>query len=216
MARRTPPGTGNVPVVFRFQPPSPCPFVDLRGEMSHFQQINPMTQRGSGEVEQTLFLETGVFAYKFYGGGQNWWLDPHNHRTRSRNGARNNILVIGGTDEPVLHAPARPFLFVQDSGSVCVRAGLRKGSFHSLSVLWDEGEGHRQTPLHIVASEDEHLLLEAYLPTSAQRFHYAFVLPNDQLVGRQGGAGQMFSVERKDITPAAPDWWRTAVVYTVF
>lgn len=214
MARRRPPRLEELPVVFRFRPPRPAELVDLRGEMTHFQHVFPMTPAPGGFFEKTVRLGTGVYAYKMYGGGD-WWLDPQNDRTRSRDGARNNVVVIGGTDEPVLHAPARPFVFTTDDGRVCLRAALRKGAGHELAVRWDEGDGPRETPLAIVAEEDEHLLFEACLPASARAVEYVFRLADGRLIGRAGGAAQAMRVARSEITPDTPEWWRDAAVYTV-
>lgn len=215
MARRPPHRPEELPVVFRFQPPRPARFVDLRGEMTHFQHVSPMAEPSAGVFEQTVRLGTGVYAYKLYGGGDDWWLDPHNPRTRSRDGARNNVAVIGGTDEPVLHAPARPFVFTTDDGRLCLRAGLRRGAGLELAVRWDEGDGPRVTPLVIVAEEDEHLLFEVSLPVSARAVEYVFQLADGRLIGRAGGAGQALRVARSEVAPATPAWWRDAVVYTV-
>lgn len=213
MARRSP-HLDEIPVVFRFRPPRAAQFVDLRGEMTHFQHVSPMTESPSGLFEKTVRLGPGVYAYKLYGGGDDWWLDPQNGRTRSRDGARNNVVVVGGTDEPVLHAPARPFVFVTDDGRLCVRAALRKGAASELTVRWDEGDGPRETPLAIVAEEDEHLLFEACLPASARAVEYVFALPDGRLIGRAGGAAQALRVARSEIVPDTPAWWRDAVVYT--
>lgn len=214
MARRRPPPE-ELPVVFRFRPPAPAPFVDLRGEMTHFQHVSPMAETAPGQFEKTVRLGTGVYAYKLFGGGDTWWPDPENPRTRSRDGARNNVVVIGGTDEPLLHAPARPFLFTTEDGRLCVRAALRRGAAESVAVRWDEGDGPRETGMQIVAEEDEHLLCEAHLPASARAVEYMFSLPNGHLVGRAGAAGQAFRVTRSHTFLETPEWWRNAVVYTV-
>ncbi len=215
MARRRPPPE-ELAVVFLFRPPAQAPFVDLRGEMTHFQHVSPMTETAPGQFEKTVRLGTGVYAYKLFGGGDSWWPDPENPRTRSRDGVRNNVAVIGGTDEPLLHAPARPFLFTAEDGRLCVRAALRRGAAESVSVRWDEGDGPRETPMQIVAEEDEHLLCEAHLPASARAVEYMFALPNGHLVGRAGASGQAFRVARSHTFPETPEWWRDAVVYTVF
>ncbi len=207
--------TEDLPVVFRFRPPRPPPFVDLRGEMTHFQHVSPMVETSPGLFEKTVRLGDGVFAYKLFGGGDDWWLDPGNPRTRSRDGSRNNVIVVGGTDEPILHAPARPYLFTTEDGRLCIRAALRKGAAEGLAVRWDEGDGPRETPLAIVADEDEHLLCEAHLPVSARAVEYLFALPDGRLVGRAGGAGQAFRIHRSATLIDTPSWWRDAVVYTI-
>ncbi len=215
MPRRRRSSPDEIPVLFRFRPPRPAAFVDLRGEMTHFHHLSPMRQAAPDLFEATVRLGPGVYAYKLFGGGADWWLDPQNPRTRSRDGARNSVVVIGGTDEPVLHAPARPFVFVEDDGRLCIRAGLRRGTSDAIAIRWDEGDGPRETPLAIVAEEDEHLLCEARLPVSARAVEYVFSLSGGRLVGRAGGAAQSLRVARSDVEPETPAWWREAVVYTV-
>ena len=68
MARRRPPPE-ELAVVFLFRPPAQAPFVDLRGEMTHFQHVSPMTETALGQFEKTVRLGTGVYAYKLFGGG---------------------------------------------------------------------------------------------------------------------------------------------------
>ena len=215
MPRRRRSSTDEIPVHFRFRPPRPAAFVDLRGEMTHFHHLSPMRQSAPDLFEAVVRLGPGAYSYKLFGGGDDWWLDPQNPRTRSRDGARNSVVVVGGTEEPILHAPARPFVFVEDDGRLCLRAALRRGASDGLAVRWDEGDGPRETPLAIVADEDEHLLCEVRLPASARAIDYVFVLADGRLVGRAGGVAQSLHVARADVEPSAPSWWREAVVYTV-
>lgn len=203
-------------VTFRFRPPRPSPVVDLRGEVPHFYEYVPMQHVGGGVHEATVPLAVGTYQYKFFLSGDEWLADPHNPRTRSRRGIRNNVVVVGGTDEPILHAPAAPWLFAEDDGRVCVRAGLRRGNGDRLALRWDEGDGPRTASMTIVAREDDHDIHEGHVAASAKKLSYSFVLEDGRCVGAAGGAGQALEIARAGIAPRAPTWWRGAVIYTVF
>jgi cyclomaltodextrinase / maltogenic alpha-amylase / neopullulanase len=204
------------PVTFRFRPPRASHIVDLRGELPHFFDFHPLRAVGGGLYELTLPLSPGVYGYKFFLAGDEWLADPLNPRTRSRDGKSNNVVVVAGTDEPVLHAPARPWVFLDDEGLLVVRAALRRGSGESLRLRWDEGDGERSAGLAQVAEEDEHLLFEARLPASARYVRYLFELEDGRLIGRPGGAATWLEVERSEVRPRAPEWWRDAVIYSIF
>lgn len=206
----------ELPVVFRHRPARPAPFVDLRGDLVHWNHIERMTAREDGWHEATLRLAPGTYVYKLHVGGDAWSLDPDNRRTRARDGEDNSLLVVGGAAEPVLHAPARPWLFQDDDGRVILRAGLRHGHGESLAVRWDEGDGPRTTALAPVAREDRHTLFEGALPASARTLEYVFELDRGLVVGGAGGAGQAFRVPLSALARAAPAWWREAVIYSVF
>lgn len=206
----------SLPVTFRFKPPRASNVVDLRGELPHFYDYTPMPAVGGGAHEVTLALEPGVYAYKFFLAGDEWLLDPENPRSRSRDGYRNSIVCVGGADEPLLHAPARPWVFVDDDGTLVVRAGVRRGQDGALSVRFDEGSGQRHAAMVAVAQEDEHRLFEARLPVSAARVRYVFQLESGRVVGRGSGGAEWFEVTRKAVTPPTPSWWKDAVLYTIF
>ncbi|MRG95376.1 radical SAM protein [Polyangium spumosum] len=189
----------TVPVTFSYRPAQPAAFASLCGEWSAFRGT-PMARREDGSFEATIELGIGVHAYKLLVEGARWELDPENPRTRSRGGLRNNVLVVGGADEPILHAPVSPFVAVESDGRLRIRAALRRGHGAYLVVRWDEGAGAREQVMDIVAEEDEHVVFEARLPASARRVAYVFRLESGRLVGRAGGAGQWFSAAR----PAAP------------
>jgi glycosidase/MoaA/NifB/PqqE/SkfB family radical SAM enzyme len=171
---------------------------------------------GKGVFEARLPVRTGTYEYKFRLRDGTWFLDPNNGRTRSLNGNRNSLLVVGGCEEPVLHAPAPPYLFREEDGRVCVRAGLRRGAGDGLSLRWDEGHGLRQSRMTFVGEEDEHLLFEGHAAGSGRRFEYVFQLGEGGLVGRAGGPGLAFSVELDALGSTTPAWWKDAVIYTVF
>jgi glycosidase/MoaA/NifB/PqqE/SkfB family radical SAM enzyme len=205
----------ELPVTFRFRPGA-ARFVDLRGDLVHWSHLERLIPQEDGWLEATLPLGPGTYSYKLHVDGSAWQLDPENPRTRARDGSRNSLLVVDGAPEPVLHAPARPWIFSDDGGRVVLRAGLRRGHGEALTVRWDEGDGRREAALAVVAEEDEHLLFEAALPASARALTYVFALPDGRVVGRAGGGGQAFRVALSALPPRTPAWWRDAVVYTVF
>lgn len=203
-------------VVFQHSTARPVHAVDLRGDLLHWDHAEPMRRAGPGLFEATLRLGPGVYSYKFRHIDGEWALDAENPRTRAEDGVRNSVVSVGGAAEPVLHAPARPWVFLEDDGRLCVRAGLRRGHGEGLAIRWDEGEGMRLTSMAPAAEEDEHLLLEAHLPASARALEYAFELEDGRCIGREGGAGQAFRIQPRALAAAPPAWWRDAVLYTVF
>lgn len=203
-------------VVFRLRPGGDVQLVELRGDLVHWRHPLPMQRRDGGAYETTVALRPGVYSYKFCLADGHWLLDPSNGRYRTIDGVRNSLLVVGGTEEPVLHAPSPSWVFAEADGRVCVRAGLRTSAGRELGLRWDEGHGARTVPMDVRATEDDFTLLQAHLPLSARRAEYLFVLPDGGLVGAPGGAGQALSVEPSALRPPAPGWWRDAVVYTVF
>ena len=207
----------ELPVTFRYRPEGPVSFLDLRGDLAHWSHIESMAPARDGWFETTLRLGPGAYGYKFQlSGSGDWRLDAQNPRTRARDGVRNSLLVVGGADEPVLHVPARPWVFLEDDGRLCLRAGLRRGAGERLGIRWDEGDGPRQGSLALVAAEDEHLLFEVHLPASARSLEYAFVLEDGRTVGRPGGAGQAFRIALSALRSTVPAWWRDTTLYTLF
>lgn len=205
-------------VTFRFRPTRPVAFVDLRGEMLDWRATHALAPApGGGWLETSLALAPGVYSYKFRLADGQWALDQENPRTRACDGLRNSVLVVGGAEEPLLHAPVRPWVYVEDDGRLCLRAGLRRGAGERLALRWSEATGaRRDSAMRMVAAEDEHLLFECHLPASARTLEYLFVLADGSARGRPGGAGQAFRVARHDLEAHAPAWWREAIVYSVF
>lgn len=199
----------------RFRCRTTGPTVEVRGEMQHWLYPAQLEPTGDGWSEHAYRLGPGTYQYKFKS-GDDWLLDPENPRTRSRDGARNSLLVVGGAEEPLLHAPVRPFVFVEDDGRLCVRAGLRVGHGDRLELRWDEGGGQRRLAMREVAREDEHVMFEAHVPGAGRSLDYQFVLADGRTLGAPGGAAQSFVVERGRVELATPAWWRDAVLYTIF
>lgn len=161
-------------------------------------------------------LEPGTYAYKLCLPCNEWVLDPGNPRTRGSSAGPNSLLVVDGADEPLLHAPAPPWVGLEDDGRLVVRAGLRRGAGEGLSLLWDEGHGERRAAMTPLAVESEHLLFEALLPASSAAVEYLFVLPDGRPIGAPGGAAQAFRVDLDRVRHELPAWWKEAVLYTVF
>src|SRR5437016_383679 len=95
-------------------------------------------------------LGVGIYAYKRRRGGA-WALDPDNPRTRSLRGMRNNVLSVGGAEEPLLFAPAAPFVVEGDRGGLVVTALVRKGG----DGVGESGRGAESSALELVWSERE-------------------------------------------------------------
>lgn len=178
--------------------------------------VEMQPEADSNAWQASLELGPGTYGYKFSVADGEWELDRDNPRTRSWMGVRNSLLVVSGADEPVLHAPSMPWVFVGDDGRLCVRAGVRKGAASELSLLVDDGAGWRTLRMRPAAMEDEHELFEAQFPVPGKGLDYLFLLPDGKVVGRTGGPGIVFRLDVPSLTPACPSWWRDAVVYTIF
>jgi cyclomaltodextrinase len=187
----------------------PVAQLELRGELPCWEQAVPMRLDG-GWAEARLRLAPGVYEYKLAAPGGRWWLDPDNPRTRGSGGVVNSALVVGGSDEPVLHAPAAPWIERRTDGALIVRAALRRGHGEALALRCDDGAGVRSAPMRAVAGEDQHLLFEAVVAGAGKRLSYAFALASGRVVG---AGGRMLEAEAA--APDVPAWWREAIVYTV-
>lgn len=205
---------GEHRVALRFRPPLPGLSTELRGELTHWFAPQVMEQAESGQLEAIVHTSPGVYQYKFRTADGKWHLDDNNPRTRSHGGLQNSLLVVGGTDEPVMHAPVLPFVFVRPDGRLCVRAGLRKSDGPAQLRLRCFGDQATDHPMQLRAEEDEHWLFETHLPASERSLDYCFVLASGRIVGT-GGSGQALRVHLKEVTKSAPNFWSDAVVYTV-
>lgn len=203
-------------VQFRYRPEPPASGAELRGEMSQWSMPFAMRDAGAGWLEAELALPPGAYEYKYRHAENDWRLDPKNPRTRASGGVENSLLVVGGTDEPVIHVPARPYIFVADDGRVCVRAALRAGAGERLALRWDDGGGVRTEAMAPVGREEQHQLFEAWLPGAGRRLSYQFVLPSGHVRGAPGDGDAPFEVRVSAVRPDTPAWWRRAVVYSIF
>jgi glycosidase/MoaA/NifB/PqqE/SkfB family radical SAM enzyme len=163
-----------------------------------------------------LRLPAGVHAYKLRCGHQ-WLLDQANPRTRSIDGRRNNVLSVGGAPEPLLFAPAPPFVHEAEDGALVVVAALRHGHGESLSILWQEpgAGGFHEMGMERVADEDEHTLLRARLPISTGRARLRFRLATGACIGPEDAREEAFLWTRSPAPAEPPSWFRDAVVYTI-
>lgn len=210
-----PPPPGEWAVTFQYRSTAPFAGVTLWGDMIHWAHSTPMPRRG-GAFVASISVPAGTYVYKILRSDGTWDLDADNPRTRGVDGVRNNLLVVGGADEPLLHAPSAPYLALAEDGRLHVRAGLRRSAGDTLALSWDEGAGPREAPMRSVATEDEHLLFEATIPASAREISYLFRLPDGRWAGRAGGAAQAFRVSIRSLRKSSPAWWRDAVLYTIF
>ena len=195
-------------------------FVDVGGEMENWYKRLSLQHVGRGWHELEVSLPPGAYSYKYRLADGRWSLDPANPRTRACDGIRNSLVVVGGTPEPVVHAPVWPFVGLLDDGRLLLRAALRRDAGDGCVVHWDEGHGPARATMRRVGVEDEHWLMEATLPASAGSLRYRFVLEDGRSVGASGGgpAGAPSAALRLhlgDLRRRTPEWWRDAVLYTV-
>ena len=183
--------------------------VQLLGELGDWSNAQPV----HGD-EVRLEVPVGVYAYKFRVGGE-WAMDPANPRTRSAGGLRNNVVSVGGAQEPILFAPAAPFVVEHDRGGLVVTAALRRGFGASLTLLWEEDRIASRSPMQLAVEEDEHLLFRARIGASAARVRLAF-LREDGAVLDGDEAGRPLIYRRAAAGEALPAWWRRARVYAIF
>jgi cyclomaltodextrinase len=189
----------------------------LVGEWSDWEEPTPLCREEEGEAQRgkaTLDLEEGVYAYKLRAGPA-FALNGSESRTVTTDGVTNNVLSVGGAPEPVLHAPAAPFLHYPEDGGVVVRAGVRKGASRGLRLAWCERpeEVLREANLLPCGETTSHVYFQTRLPVSADRFEYVFRLDAGAPIAREDGA--RFAARGRD-APDLPAWWRDAVVYTIF
>lgn len=122
-------------------------------------------------------LPAGIYAYKAKLDGL--WLPPEG-RTRSVNGERNAVLVIGGAPEPLLFAPAAPCVQEQADGTLRVFAALRRGpegpADDALRLRYREDPGDPFVAVECApfVDEDEHRVYVAALPVSSDSAELAF------------------------------------------
>ncbi len=220
-------------VEFRFRSPRDRDLpVELHGDFIHWfvphsltPEERPEEARAAGATPSasrgwttTLSLGPGVYAYKFRTFDGRWHLDADNPRTRtSPAGLRNSLLVLGGSDEPVLHAPRAPFLFRQADGRLRLVAGLRRGSGAGLQLHSYDSTGTRRVcslrpqPL---ADEPEHRFFVGELDLSGPHVEYLFVLDDGRRIGRDG-CGRALRLHAGDLPPEPPAFLKRAVIYTI-
>jgi len=209
--------------IFVRVPVRPLPTrVELLGEIRDFRTpiaCSPVSMDDEGALFSAEIppLGHGVYAYKLRVDGE-WMLDAHNPRTRSVGGSvggvdgyRNNALVVVGAPEPLLFAPAPPFVY-EDDGGLVVTAALRKGHGQALTLFWAEPghEPERAACMTLADEEGEHLIFRAVLPVSTARARLGFALASGERVPGH------FAYDRPREIEPLPEWWRRALVYTVF
>jgi cyclomaltodextrinase / maltogenic alpha-amylase / neopullulanase len=174
--------------------------VQLAGELPCWEQPIEMT-RTSGAYQAQLRVGPGVYQMKLRAADGAWFVDP----TWRRSGD-NAALVVGGTDEPVLHAPAFPWLVVEADGRVIVRAALRRGAGERLGVKLED----ETYAMQLAGADATHLWFERALPGTTKSIEYSFV------VGHRAIDGEAMRATLKDHAAPLPAWWRDAIVYSIF
>jgi glycosidase/MoaA/NifB/PqqE/SkfB family radical SAM enzyme len=186
--------------------------VEVAGEMGDWLAPRALAEREPGVFEGGFALPEGAYAYKLRVDGA-WELDEGNARTRGTGVFRNNVLAVGHVaDEPLLFAPAGPFLYEDDGGALVVTCGVRRGHARGApSVLWSEASRttFERTSMTRVAAEGEHDVFRARVPISSAHARLRFELDD-------GLASAEFPFERATLPGPPPGWWRRAVVYAVF
>jgi cyclomaltodextrinase len=87
----------SVPVPFSFRPPGKAERVSLAGTFNEWNTHACIMQneRQAGLYETVLFLEPGVYQYKFVVDNQHWYLDPYATNSVDNNfGGRNSVIVV--------------------------------------------------------------------------------------------------------------------------
>ena len=173
--------------------------LELVGELPCWEQPIEM-QRAGGAWQAQLRAAPGVYQVKLRTTSGEYVVDPA-WRTLGDNG----VLVVGGMAEPVLHAPAPPWLVARDDGRLTVRAALRRGHGERLAVR----VGDDTLAMRRAGGDATHLWFERELAGGTKSFEYTFVL----------GDGKVVDGPALRVTPRAaalPAWWRDGVAYTIF
>ena len=202
---------GGALVTVRAAPAGAGGQVELRGEIPCWSDPVAMAAVAGGGFEARLRVGPGVYEVKLRTPDGGWHLDPR-WRTIRRGDETNGVIVVGGADEPVLHAPAAPWLARLEDGRVRVRAGLRRAAGATLRLR--EGDVVRAMRLDGPDPDDgDHRFFELDLPGAGRALEYAFVLADGRVVGDAAGAA--LRADLGDLPAPPPAWWQDAVVYTV-
>lgn len=177
------------------------PALELCGELPCWEQPIAM-QRVAQGWQAELRLAPGVYGIKARRPGGAWGVDP-TWRTLTCDGTQNGALVVGGTAEPVLHAPVAPWLVAHEDGRVTVRARLRRGAGDRLAVQTDDAV----RPMRAVGADATHLWFEVDLAGATRQLEYRFVL---------AGGRTLDALQAAPRPAELPRWWRDAIVYTIF
>lgn len=172
----------------------------LAGELPCWEQPIEMTRVGGAHQAQ-LRLGPGVYQIKLRAADGSWFVDP-----AWRRAGDNAALVVGGTAEPVLHAPAFPWLVVEADGRVTVRAALRRGAGERLAIRVDD----ETFAMQLAGGDATHLWFERALPGATRALEYTFV------VGHRRIDGEAMRATLEDHAAPLPAWWRDAIVYSIF
>jgi len=139
---------------------------ELFGELTDW--LHPIVVP-DGVFETTL--PTGLYSYKARVDGA--WVEPTG-RTRGEN----EVLVVGGTPEPLLFAPAAPCVQEHVDGTLRVFAALRRGHGRALRLRYreDPGDPFVAVDCSPFVEEEEHQVLLSVLPVTSDGVELAFEL----------------------------------------
>jgi glycosidase/MoaA/NifB/PqqE/SkfB family radical SAM enzyme len=153
----------------------------FHGELGDW--LKPFAESPAGIFETTL--PVGIYAWKAKLDGA--WLEPGG-RTRSKGGVRNEVLVVGGTAEPILFAPALPCVVEEADGTLRVDVALRHGHGEWVRI-WsreDPIDPFVPTEAHAVDVEDEHTVFRAVLPVSSAGVELEIEFAGGRVRGEHG------------------------------
>ena len=146
----------------------------------------------------------GLYAYKARLADA--WVEPRG-RTRSVGGVRNEVLVVGGAEEPLLFAPGAPCVSEDLDGTLRVFVGLRRGHGERVRLRYREDPGDPFVAVDCApfVDEDEHEILLAVLHTedfpllrNSQR-GMGSADAGDMLLGRNEVANHVFRRETQKL-----------------
>lgn len=204
-------------VIFRFRAPYKVQFAELHGDMIHWYHLIIMNKIDDNLFETQMYLPTGIYEYKYKLSDGKWFLDPDNPSTRSTNGNTNNLLIVGGAGEPIMHAPVNPYVYIEDDGRVCIKAGLRKSNGNQLILSFYDGVKSSEVLMKLTGEEDEYWLYKCYIPGSSKFYEYNFILEDRRVIGLNStGAIQTFKINLDDLKKESPEWWKKSILYTIF
>jgi glycosidase/MoaA/NifB/PqqE/SkfB family radical SAM enzyme len=180
------------------------------GELGGWER--PIAEGGASGATFEASLPAGLYRWKLRGPSGDW-LAPSG-RTRAVNGARDALLVVGGTEEPLAFAPAAPCVREAEDGTLHLLVALRRGHGERLRVRWreDPREGFHGVDATPFAFEDEHVVFRAVLPASAAAVELFFEIDDAPIRGA-GGVDEPLRWTRPPRSERAP---ALGCVYTIF
>lgn len=195
-----------------------------------------------GVWETTLWLEEGVYEYKFVVNGTVWTEDPENpEQVANDYGSVNSVLGLGAyafrsnavasdgviDATAVAHVPASAeYVHPAGTDAVVLRLRTRANDVKSCTVLvWDDTGTLRRVPAQLSAQDRAFQFHDALIPFNGQRLRYSFLLEGDWCCDRTGVRACDHSVEpslqpfvlNPEMFPriAVPGWAQHVVWYQI-